>query len=276
MTRQSNIQLTGSDCFQVSPPTGEIDRIIENRDQGLAKLQQGLLLIQEAKRFLPALTLETYLANDAGWYSDDIMRSFPKARKRIDAQVWMLLLEKTKLGAVMNNDQLGRIKSEIKERAPEVTRELVLTTFMDLYETRYESFKKGLVLAFQQLLGKYKSHSAFKLKKRVILTDAIGIIGWQSFSGKKHLFDDMWRYCCLMDGTDPTSIEYDHIPSNILNKHQGAGEYEFDHFRVVIYKNGNIHIWFDNHMAIVEKINAVIAEYYEGQLPDDWGHRSPG
>lgn len=39
---------------------------------------------------------------------------------------------------------------------------------------------------------------------------------------------------------------------------------------------GNIHFWFDKHMAIVDKINAAIAEYYECQLPDDWVHRNPG
>jgi hypothetical protein len=180
-----------------SPAIGCIASMVERRDRAKALIDQALDLIAAAKAIAPQFSFESSLGNKVSWYNDNLDSNKEILRKELDRRCWHSLLENTKFGAVLNSEQLDKIRNDIAHLAPELTLNRAMTTFMDLYMSREDTFRAGLVDVFSKLSGHYKSHDSFKVQKRIILNGALSAYGWASFSYHRDRFNDLWHYLSL-------------------------------------------------------------------------------
>lgn len=242
------------------PPVGEITRMVERRNRGLALVEQAIELIVEAQQTLPEYALESVLSNQRWGYSlpqykARVAKDFKTA---IDKRCWRELLDKSKLGVVMTAAQDEAVRKRIEEDAPELTNELALGTFAVLFERRGETFSEGLVDVFKSLSGNYKSNDAFKIGPRLILSPH-----------GKSMFADMAKYLMLLDGEDPTTHGYDQRPENIVAAaiNAGQGEVSFPWFDVKMYAKGTWHVWLKKRPDLIRKVNDLIARHYGETIP---------
>lgn len=253
-----------------SVAVGCIAQMVEQRDAALALMYQALDLIVEAKAIAPQHAFDSALGNDVSWYGMDAKRNKKIVRVALDKRCWRSLLDHTKFGAVLNSEQLGVIRRDIEELAPELTLNRAMTTFFDLYNDREAAFRAGLIEVFRRLCGMYKSHDHFKVQNRIIFAAALSPYGgWQS-CGQRDRFNDLWHYLSLLDGINPADVPHDEQPDSIIaaGTRLGLDGYDFPYFRVVSFKNGNIHVWLNKRPDLIGKVNALIAEHYGKALPD--------
>lgn len=246
------------------PALGEIASMVERRDKAKQLMDQALELIIEARSIAPTYTFEKPLRH-MRWCADDygIREQKEELKRALDRSCWNKLLDNTKLGVVMNSTQLEAFRSDVQKNAPELVLNRAMTTFMDLFVNQKETFRAGLVTAFQSLSGNYKSHSAFKVSKRSIIRNAIS-------HHSPDYFSDIWKYLAILDGVDPSTVPHAQQPITIIRDdgRPAPAEFEFDQLRAVAYQNGNIHVWLDGRPDLLDKVNQLIAEHYGAALPN--------
>ncbi|WP_196214167.1 DUF4942 domain-containing protein [Piscirickettsia salmonis] len=248
-----------------TPPIDEITRIVEQRNKAKSLIEQGLDLIFDAIEVAPEYSFRE-LSSDIYWYAGDRDKNKCKLAKSLDRQCWLSLIKRTKLAAVLNTKQADKFYAEV-DNAPEFTRDSAMATFMDWFAKREQNFKEGLVDLFKSLSGNYKSHDAFKVKKRIIMSGIFSGKSWSYYSSGQERFKDFCNYAFILNGVDPTSVSSDKQPDLIVGQglFLGKDEFIFDGYRVVVFLNGNMHIWLEE--KLLNKINQCISDYYGKRPP---------
>lgn len=251
-----------------SPALDEIEKALKTREAVNSKMEQAFSLIMESMALAPSYTFESFLSN-ASWYRGIGVNNLAKeAEKALDKKLWLSLLEKSRLGVLMNSQQYEEIYNQIQTNPLPLTREAATGTFIRLFEQRQQTFLEGFVEVFKGLSKNYKSHSAFKVQSRMILENTYchGYIGRSSYNGNR--FRDMWRYLYLLQGIDPSSLPVEETPDQIINDLQDdSGLISFRGFSVRLYRgNGNIHIFIDKDL--LKQVNNLIAVCYKDKLPE--------
>jgi len=218
----------------------------------------------------PAMAYETMLRNNINWYNvgEVPQKNLDIAKRTTDRAFWKQLLKESKLGITMNSEQYEKILEDIEKHPVELQYDVAVETFMELYQNREQSFKEGLVKVFKNLSGSFKSHSAFKIQKRTIIKEVFERQYIRSnYNGR--VFNDAWKILYLLDGIDPTAIEPNKQPHNIMysGAKNGQTDFDFGKFRVKVFLgNGNVHLWIEDE-ELLNKVNRIIAEYYKGMIP---------
>jgi hypothetical protein len=100
-----------------SPALDEIERALNTREKVNSKMEQAFSLIMESMELAPSYTFESFLSN-ASWYrgigSKDLAKESEKA---LDRKLWLNLLEKSRLGVLMNSNQYEEIYIRSKSGA---------------------------------------------------------------------------------------------------------------------------------------------------------------
>lgn len=256
--------------FALSPPVGEFEKIIDQRDRTIELMQEGLDKFAQAMAVSPGWLYS--VLNNLNWYGDDLVaHNMKKVIKEVDIMAWNALFKKSNLTTVMNSEDVDKAQKDIQKNAPPCTREAVLPTFVDLFSKRHETFKKGLVDVFRNLSGNYRSHDPFLINKRIILDSAFSGSFWNSWSHAEQQVNDLNRIFLLLDGFDPGAVAKKMQISGTLAEARRAGEAKIEttYFECRFFKNGNIHLWL-SRPDLVDKANKVIAEYCGRVL----GHRN--
>jgi hypothetical protein len=209
---------------------------------------------------------------------------FKDVAKRVDAAGWMYLLESCGLGSLMDHRTRDKFRTEMTERPLPLTLENAVATFENLSERRTEIMAQGIIETFKALNWRlYKSNSAFKLNPdgRIIVSQAVNMPvsyspDWSpqpSYEGVDKIAD-LLRCFMVLDGKK--------LPQNLtgavrdfMKDHSHEGHWpkyhqtsECEYFRVRMFKNGNMHVWF-KRADIVEKMNRLLAHHFGQTLPDD-------
>ena len=247
-----------------SPPTTELEEMIERRERILSLIEQGTRALGEANALAPGgLLASTY--REFLWYSNSVEYLVGDALKRakyyVDRHGWSELIDKTRLSVVMNAEQKNKFKKQLAESPPPITRETVIPTFVGLFENRYKTFREGIVDLFKSLYSIYKSNDPFKIGKRIILHRALGEMYWER--DKQDRFNDLERILLILDGRDPASVDVEDTSSQVILEARRNGEeiVETQYFNVRLFANGNIHVWLRDQ-KFIDKINHLIAEHY--------------
>jgi hypothetical protein len=222
------------------------------------------------------------------------------AIRLIDISVWNHLVQMTELETLMDR----KAKDELRESlrwVPEEwrhgrgdSRELVNldklvgippVTVDNIYATIEKwageaemIFRRGIAVAFSSLDRRFRSHDGFKIGGRVILTNATNSYSasFDEWSRTGETIRDIERTFLVLDGRG-RGASYGGICGQIRleRTHYGPHEsrHEGEYFRIVLYKNGNAHLWFTRD-DLVTKVNKLLAEYYgevigDGQTHDD-------
>lgn len=264
----------------ISPPTSELDQLLEDRDQAVGLLTRAIDMIAEANALTPdadgrddTRQLKIGLAGElrsADWYGID------KADKRqllvdgclarFDRDAWMLLLKRSRMAELMSHQDKDAYYQQLRDTPPALTRESVVGTFTELFGNRQATWRRSVVELFAGLAGHYKSHDPFKISRRMILPNAMSWAGWSFYTHADDKVDDLQRVIHVIQGAEPPASEeqwsrlIDRARREGAKGWQAKGQVEFRWF-----KNGSLHIWMQDD-AIIAAINDIIAEHYGAAL----------
>lgn len=208
-------------------------------------------------------------AYQALFSSMDPERSVGMFRQQMDARVWMHLVSLTGMSNLMDRTAKEQLNQDLCTVVPEVSEDTARLIFEAFLGDAQLIFQRGLARAFSDLDRRFKSHDAFKLGSRVVLTRVFNEYGsWNYNSGMRDTLADIERVFAVLDGKTPDcgalarAIEEDRKG---WNPRQSLTTTPY--FKVRGYKNGNAHLWFMRD-DLVTKANQVLADYYGEVLPD--------
>lgn len=250
----------------VSPPTAELDTLLANRARADDLLTRGIALIAEAAELTPsvgggnsAIAILGELRS-ASWYGADTSQGREKlkagALSRFDTRAWQWLLDRSRMADVMSAKDKAGYEKQLYSAPPPLTRESVIGTFIELFGDRHATWRRGVVELFQSLSGNYKSHDAFKVGKRLVISEAFG-----KFRDPCDQADDLERIICVLTGDEqpaPGDRWGDWVKQA---RREGAESLDVGPALFRWFKNGNMHIWIQRP-DLVDQINGIIAEHY--------------
>jgi hypothetical protein len=260
-------------------------RICGQRDAALAKMEQAIALIKRGEELAEeareiarnAASGATFGLVDrsqdsayaALFRSIDPEKSSTVWRHHTDACIWMHLIRVTGIEHLMDATAREEFLKQLSTNVPEVTEDNVYSVFEGLRADANLIFQRGLARAFSDLDRRFKSHDAFKLGARVILTRVFDEHGyWNYYSSTRDTFKDIERVLAVLDGQkpDPGALEAAvNASRDGWGRRQGVCETRY--LKIRTFKNGNAHLWFTRD-DLVTKANLVLAAYYGEVLPD--------
>ena len=268
-----------ADTRGVSPPTSELDRLLDDRAQALDLLTRAVDMIAEANALTPdpdgrdgVRQLKTGLVaelRNPSWYgiekTDARERLVRDCMQHFDRKGWMLLLKRSQMTDLMSHQDKDAYYQQLTDTPPELNRESVVGTFTALFGNRHETWRRGVVELFAGLSGHYKSHDPFKVGRRLVIPNALGWSGWNFYTHADDKVDDLQRVIHVLQGEEPPAT--DDLWSRIITRERqrGAKLWLAGPVTVKWFKNQSVHIWI-NEPELIDRINEIIAEYYGATL----------
>ena len=185
-------------------------------------------------------------------------------RKELDRRFWRHAINKTGFNKYMDKVARNDFDISLEKNPPEFTMDNIRETLISSYHNAEHFFNRGLVNLFKRLEGKYKTNDAFKVSKKIILTNwfvcSYGELMLNHYNEGE--INDLDRIIKTLDGKEFK----EHGFSYELRQARNNKEYENEYLKIKMFKNGNCHLWF-KRMDILDRINEIIAAWYgEGKL----------
>jgi hypothetical protein len=250
--------------------------------KALSERDEAIRLAHEIMERLSQLnTLKVAYSPVIGEYyealSDDVLkvargtsihveRNMAAITKRIDQRYWLSIMESSKLTALMNASAKNDMADSIKLSPPLFEAKTVFSTLDYYLSNRMKTFVESAISLFESLPSGYSSNDRICFRKRIVFENAFRGSFWNGSSGKDRI-TDLERVFMLLDGKDPTSLEFGDLAQNRMEEAYSQGErsINFPYFTCRMFQNGNIHIWFSRE-DLVEKFNGMLATHYSGSL----------
>lgn len=265
-----------------SPALGAMDDLLARREKALALAQGAAAQLAEAASLMPISSFRfASMLRHLTWHDLSVRpeafcdRLANEARQTFDANGWRWLLDSSGLGDVMTAQDKLKVQRQLDDDPLPLCRENVQSTFVALFETRHEVFRRGVVELFQSLCKRYRSHSAFKVKRRLVVEQAFSEHGgWRSFGSARERVDDLERILLVLEGLEPSQVPHEERLAHRLQEQRHAalmgdgdraGELETEWLVCRWFANGNLHLWLKRPDHI-DRINGLIAEHYGAAL----------
>jgi predicted RNA methylase len=193
----------------------------------------------------------------------------------IDRANWRHLLDVCGFDALLDRQAREEFETALREDPPIFDTTTCAATFGDIYGNRRQYFLRGLANAFMALDRRFRSHNGFKIGARLIINNAVSYYGtWNSYDRRDTLFD-IERIFWEIDGKSVKSMK-DQIASIVpkveavmRDPGQLPAVVQGDYFRVRVFKNGNLHLWFERKDLQIE-VNKLLAEFYGEVIGDGY------
>jgi len=260
-------------------PSVSIDRIIAQRNGGIALFMEGMAQIHAAAKQLAEAANKDYLCG----FSDVVKLALDwlgkpekygdAVAKLIDRKVWDRLLSDTGMYTLMSSKQRDEWDRQLNSKdCPEVTFDTVLATFKQLNADKAATFEQGVIDVFRSLSWDYKSNSPCRLGKKIIVERFLNTWrnGHSSFTWEgQQLLDDLARPFYLLDGKN--------VPDFRAGEGQKYADFfrtgnkiselcDLEYFTVKGFAKGTGHIVF-KRPDLVNEINDIVARQFPGMLP---------
>ena len=270
----------------------QIADICDGRDKAIA-LWLSLYDNYHATRDEAArLTLGGALSLSCGrdWTEDTLTRAFIQsqpidqrdketgARKTIDARYnfervlthtmdrrcWAALMEQLGFDQLLDQQARKEFHDGLRDDPVPFTPDNCAATFGNIWTNRRDLYLRGIANVFAKLDRRFRSHNGFKIGARLIIDRALNEWGsWDRYE-RRDTLRDVERVFLELDEKPPVS-EGQSIASQVADAARVRGSLptviEGDYFRVRVFKNGNLHIWFERD-DLLQNVNLLLAEYY--------------
>lgn len=206
----------------------------------------------------------------------DVEKSLAMFRAEMDAAIWMRVLEQTGMQRLMDTQARKEFFEQLSTNPPEVSEEAIASAIVGLAEDASLIFQRGIANVFTSLDRRFRSHDAFQLNARIILTNMFSEYGGINYYGdKRQQFIDVERVFAVLDGADPNGVGLlDLIEKSRKGYGRSQSVTESRYLRVRGFMNGNAHLWF-MRPDLVQKVNEQLAEFYGKVLPDGVAKEDP-
>ncbi|WP_438853246.1 DUF4942 domain-containing protein [Brevundimonas nasdae] len=199
-------------------------------------------------------------------------RFLKETRQDLDRAAWRHLLSVSGMERLMDQTAKKLFEAQLRDDPPEVSADTCRATMEGLFADAPTIFKRGIAESFSSLDRRFKSHDGFKIGSRIVLTRAFNEHGsWASGYGAEAKFRDVERTFYVLDkkqhpdrGDGILGVIDAARPRSF---HASAFAAEDDYFRVRVFKNGNLHVWFKRDDLLL-KVNELLADYYGAVLAD--------
>jgi len=222
-----------------------IVEICAHRDAALAQMNEAIEMIAKGHALAEAAHKEAVKAHGLASFTDDnrtaqkhyrrIFEGFDAEasksvfRKYLDARVWVHLVKMTGMHEMMDRTAKDEFRVGLCGDTPEFTEESAREAFKSLLGDANLIFQRGLARAFSDLDRRFKSHDAFKIGSRMVLTNVFDQWGGLSYySRMEETINDVERVFAVLDGDKRpalsliTAIQRDRAGS--LEPRQGVTE----------------------------------------------------
>ena len=278
----------------------QIADICDGRDKAIA-LWLSLYDTYHATRDEAArLTLGGALSLSCGrdWTEDTLTRAFIQsqpidqrdketgARKTIDARYnfervlthtmdrrcWAALMEQLGFDQLLDQQARKEFHDGLRDDPVPFTPDNCAATFGNIWTNRRDLYLRGIANVFAKLDRRFRSHNGFKIGARLIIDRALNEWGsWDRYE-RRDTLRDVERVFLELDEKPPVS-EGQSIASQVADAARVRGSLptviEGDYFRVRVFKNGNLHIWFERD-DLLQNVNLLLAEYYGEAIGDGY------
>ncbi|MCW2393520.1 DUF4942 domain-containing protein [Sphingobium sp. B11D3A] len=186
----------------------------------------------------------------------------------VDRRCWSNLLEKLGFDALLDRQAREEFRDSLKDEPPAFTPENCSATFTSIWGNRRDMYLRGIANVFMKMDRRFRSHDAFEIGSRLILeramrTESWG--GWESYQ-RRDTLHDVERIFRELDGLPPIgpnqAIGIVHQVETAKRTGGLPRLVEGDYFRVRVFQNGNLHLWFERK-DLLKQINALLLEYYK-------------
>lgn len=192
------------------------------------------------------------------------------ATQEIDRRCWSHLMNTMGFDQLMDRQARQEFNEGLKAAPPAFTPENCAATFGNLWENRRDIYLRGIANVFSALDRRFRSHDGFKVGARMIIEGAVEVSGWSTPHWRNYdrrdTFSDVERVFAELDGQPKASIS---VETAIRELRTGdlPTVVHGDYFRVRVFKNGNLHIWFERD-DLLQRVNKLLAEYYGEVIGD--------
>jgi hypothetical protein len=266
-------------------PATKVAAIVGSRNAALATVTRGAALIAEGHRLVAEAEGLSRLAYGDAHFHDvdhaaqeafkhlfarfDADASVAAFRRNMDARTWVRLVDLAGIQTLMDRTAKDQFLRELAGAVPEVTEDAILSVLEGLAGDAQLIFQRGLARAFSDLDRRFKSHDAFKIGSRMILTRIFDDSGyWNYHNRARETIADVERVFAILDGKAPDPGALTRVIDG-SRKGYGArqGMCASPYFRIRTFMNGNAHLWFTRD-DLVDRANLLLGEYYGAVLPD--------
>lgn len=189
--------------------------------------------------------------------------------KAIDQRMWTRAFDITGFRQMMDAQEVEKFERSLYADTAAFTEDNIRATFLELSQRADEMFRRGIVRVFRGLDREYRSHDAFRVKRKAILTFMLrpGFRGGMQvgYGTPSHQLDDIDRVFKTLDRKrfQPRELE-----SGLNAAFKLRQLFEDDYYRAKGFKNGNLHLEFKRD-DLLEQVNELIAEHYGATLGRD-------
>lgn len=239
---------------------------IRDRDAVVSELETVHAGLRRANRLMEAV-------ERCGLHGHAMPRnSLEESIREVDRTFWRAAFNVTGFLDVMDATEKDEFfKSMQGENVPPFGEEAIRSTFVDLMARKDEMFRRGVVRVFQRLSGKYHSHSAFRVQRKLILTmfckprfDGTGRMEINRYgfgSNPSDAINDVDRVLCAIEDKPHKARSLE----SSINEAWARGEvFDDGRLRARAFKNQNVHL--EIRSDLVDGINRIIAEHYGAQI----------
>ncbi|MCW2406930.1 hypothetical protein M2336_003614 [Sphingobium sp. B1D7B] len=186
----------------------------------------------------------------------------------IDSRCWTHLLETLGFDQLLDRQAREEFYSSLKGAPPAFTSENCTSTFGNIWENRRTLYLRGIANTFMALDRRFRSHDGFKIGSRLIIERALSdSLNWWDSYNRRDTLRDVERVFRELDGLGPCP-EHQSIISRVTGLHgQTPCVIKGEYFRVRVFGNGNLHLWFERK-DLLREVNKLLAEYYGEVIGD--------
>ncbi len=161
-------------------PSVAIDRIIAQRNEGIALFMQAMECLATARRILLDASGDIFLYGFEDCVTDSVRRmDKPEEAKRnitrlADRKIWDRLMTDTGMYTFMSSCQRDEWNSQLmSDTCPEIILDNVLATFRHLNASKMQTFEQGLIDVYRKLSWDYRTNNPCRLGKRIIIENLL-------------------------------------------------------------------------------------------------------
>lgn len=194
------------------------------------------------------------------------------ARRLVDTDCWSHVIAITDLETMMDKKAKDELHQSLIGDPPEFTFDNVMATLERFMVDAGTIWRRGIANCFSNLDRRFRSHDGWKIGGRIIIDRVFDEYGsWCYSRNHEATFMDVERVFKMLDGNKPTHCDL----TWALRQKRGWGAaqtyLETDYFRIRVWKNGNVHVYFKRD-DLLEKVNQLLGEYYGAPIPTDRDH----
>ena len=190
----------------------------------------------------------------------------------IDRRCWSTLMKQLQFDQLLDEQARREFEDGLRDSPPAFTVESCAATFGHIWTNRREIYLRGIVNLFAKLDRRFRSHDGFKIGHRLIIERALNDWGsWDRYE-RRDVLRDVERVFLELDEKPPVSeaMGIAGLVSDAGRRRDNLPDVVHgDYFRVRVFKNGNLHIWFERK-DLLQQVNLLLAEYYGEAIGDGY------